>query len=190
MSARLERYRVPIVGGLFSLLVIAGGVIYLRRPTALPIEIEEPLSTPFPSPIQVAVYITGAVLNPGVYTLPEEARVQDALEAAGGPTADADLDRVNLAQRVRDEDQIHFPEVGEENLPPTSTGGSEKGLIDINTASAEELESLPNIGPTLAQSIIDHRTSHGPFATIEGIMEVQGIGEGVFEELRELIVVR
>jgi len=190
MSARLERYRVPIVGGLFSLLVIAGGVIYLRRPTPLPIEIEEPSPTPLPSPIQVAVYVTGAVLNPGVYHLPEESRVEDALEAAGGPTADADLDRVNLAQRVRDEDQIHFPEVGEENLPPTSTGGSGEGLIDINTASAEELEGLPNIGPTLAQSIIDHRTIHGPFAAIEEIMEVRGIGEGVFEEIRELIVVR
>ena len=81
-------------------------------------------------------------------------------------------------------------QVGEENLPSTSTGGSGQGLIDINTASAEELENLPNIGPTLAQSIIDHRTAHGPFATIEGIMEVRGIGEGLFEEIRELIVVR
>jgi competence protein ComEA len=190
MSARLERYRVPIVGGLFSLLVIAGGIIYLRRPTPQPIEIVEPSPTAMPSPVQLAVYVTGAVLNPGVYTLPHEARVQDALAAAGGPTADADLDRVNLAQRVHDEDQIHFPEVGGEILPSTSTGGSGQGLIDINTASAEELESLPNIGPTLAQSIIDHRTAQGPFATIEGIMEVRGIGDGLFEEIRELIVVR
>ena len=190
MSARLERYRVPIVGALTTLLVIAGAAIYVRRPTPQPIEIVEPSPTAMPSPVKLAVYVTGAVLNPGVYTLPEEARVQDALEAAGGPTSDTDLDRVNLAQRVRDEDQIHFPEVGEENLPSTSTGGSGQGLIDINTASAEELESLPNIGPTLAQSIIDHRTAHGPFATIEGIMEVRGIGEGLFEEIRELIVVR
>jgi len=190
MSARLERYRIPIVGALTTLLVIAGAGIYARRPTPQPIEIVEPSPTAMPSPVKLAVYVTGAVLNPGVYTLPEEARVQDALEAGGGPTADADLDRVNLAQRVRDEDQIHFPEIGEENLPSTSTGGSGQGLIDINTASAEELERLPNIGPTLAQSIIDHRTALGPFATIEGIMDVRGIGEGLFEEIRELIVVR
>jgi competence protein ComEA len=190
MSAILERYRVPIVGVLAILLAAVGAVIYLRRPTSQPVEIVEPLPTPIPSPAQVAVYVTGAVLEPGVYYLPEECRVQDALEAAGGPTANADLDRVNLAQRVHDEDQIYFPEVGEENLPSTRTGGSEPGQVDINTASAQELEELPGIGPTLAQNIMDHRESHGPFSTIEEVMDVRGIGPALFEAIRELIAVR
>ncbi|HUV73256.1 MAG TPA: helix-hairpin-helix domain-containing protein [Anaerolineae bacterium] len=189
MSVILERYRVPIVGVLSVLLVVAGAVIYLRRPKSQPVEIVEPSPTPVPSPAEVAVYVTGAVLEPGVYYLPEECRVQDALEAAGGPTANADLDRVNLAQRVRDEDQIYFPEVGEENLPSTSASGSGEGQININTASAHELEELSGIGPALAQCIIDHRETHGPFSTIEEIMEVRGIGPGVFEDIRELITV-
>jgi competence protein ComEA len=189
MSVILERYRVPIVGVLSVLLVVAGAVIYLRRPTSQPIEIVEPPPTPIPSPAQVAVYVTGAVLEPGVYYLPQECRVQDALEAAGGPTANADLDRVNLAQRVHDEDQIYFPEVGEENLPSTRTGGSGEGQININSASVREMEELPGIGPALAQCIIDHRETHGPFSTIEEIMEVRGIGPGVFEDIRELITV-
>jgi competence protein ComEA len=190
MGEAVERFRLPIVGVLCCLLLSAGVVIYLRRPVNQPIEIVEPSPSPVPSPVQVAVYVTGAVQNPGVYYLPGESRVQDALEAAGGPTADADLDRVNLAQRVHDEDQIYFPEVGEESLPASSTGGSTDGLIDINTASADELEQLPGIGPALAQSIIDYRESQGPFGSIEEIMDVQGIGQAVFDDIRELIAVR
>lgn len=190
MSTALERYRVAIVGVLSLLLVTAGAFIYLRRPMPEPVEIVEPPPTPMPSPALMAVYVTGAVQEPGVYYLPEESRVQDALEAAGGATGEADLDRVNLAKRVRDEDQIYFPETGEENLPSTSTGSSGGGLINVNSASAKELEDLPGIGPALAQCIVDHREDHGPFATIEEIMDVRGIGQGVFEDIKELITVR
>jgi competence protein ComEA len=190
MSATLERYRVPIVGVLSILLVTAGAVIYVRRPTSQPIEIVEPSPTSVPGSVELAVYVTGAVQNPGVYYLPEESRVQDALEAAGGPAVNADLDRVNLAQRVHDEDQVYVPEVGEEDLPSRGTGLSQTSLVNINTASAPELESLPGIGPVLAQSIIEYRQSHGPFATIEEITNVPGIGQGVFEEIGELITVR
>lgn len=189
MSAILERYRVPIVGVLSALLVTAGAVIYVRRPASQPIEIEEPSLTPLPDSVEVGVYVTGAVQNPGVYFLPEESRVQDALDAAGGPASSADLDRVNLAQRVYDEDQIYVPEIGEENIPSTRIGGSDEGLININTASAAELESLPGIGPVLAQSVVDYREAHGLFGSVEEIMEVQGIGQGVFEDIKELITV-
>ena len=190
MSAILERYRVPIVAVLCALLVTAGAIIYVRRPASQPIEIEEPALTPVANSVELGVYVTGAVQNPGVYYLPEESRVQDALEAAGGPAANADLDRVNLAQRVRDEDQIYVPEVGEEDLPSRANGLAQAGLVNINTATAPELETLPGIGPALAQSIIDHREAHGPFGTIEEITDVQGIGQGVLEEIRELITVR
>ena len=189
MSGTVERYRVPIVGVLSVLLVTAGAVIYVRRPATQPIEIVEPSLTPVPSSIALAVYVTGAVLNPGVYYLPEESRVQDALEAAGGPTVNTDLDRVNLAQRVHDEDQIYFPEIGEEGVPSTRMGGSGEELININAASVAELERLPGIGPALAQSIVDYRQAHGRFGTVDEILEVQGIGQGVFEDIRELIAV-
>lgn len=189
MAATLERYRVPIVGVLSVLLVTAGAVIYVRRPATQPIEIVERSLTSVPSSVELAVYVTGAVVNPGVYYLPEESRVQDALEAAGGPTLSADLDRVNLAERVHDEDQIYFPEIGEENVPSTRIGGTGEGLVNINTASIGELEGLPGIGPALAQSIVDYREAHGPFNTLEEIMDVQGIGQGVFEDIRELITV-
>jgi len=190
MSATLERYRVPIVGVLSALLVTAGAVIYVRRPASQPIETVEPSLTSVPGSVELAVYVTGAVENPGVYYLPEESRVQDALEAAGGPTGNADLDRVNLAERVHDEDQIYFPEIGEENVPSTRMGGLEEELININTAGLAELEGLPGIGPALAQSIIDYREAHGTFGAVEEIMEVEGIGQGIFEDIRDLITVR
>jgi competence protein ComEA len=191
MSAILERYRVPIVGVLGILLAAVGVVIYLRRPAAPPIQILEPSPSPLGTDyVEVAVYVSGAVLEPGVYYLPPDGRVQDALEAAGGPTANADLDRVNLALRLHDEDQIYVPEVGEENLPSTSPGGSGEGLININTASAHELEELPGIGPALAQSIVDYREAQGSFGSIEEIMDVQGIGPGIFQDIEELITVR
>jgi len=189
MNEVLERYRVHIIGALFLLLILAGAVIYLRRPTPQPIEIIEPSPSPIPTPAQLAVHVTGAVLNPGVYYLPEGSRIEEALQAAGGPTAEADLSRVNLAQRVHDEEQIYVPEVGEESPPMPSGSPSEGGPININTASAAGLETLPGIGPTLAQSIVDYREAHGPFAAIEDIKNVWGIGEGLFNEIRDLITV-
>ncbi|TKJ28198.1 MAG: hypothetical protein CEE40_12165 [Chloroflexi bacterium B3_Chlor] len=190
MSDALEKYRVHVVAALFLLLLVAAGIIFLRRPVPQPIEIIEPSATPEPRPAEVAVYVTGAVVNPGVYFLPEDSRVQEALQAAGGPTKEADLNRVNLARRVHDEEQIYIAEVGEENPPVPSGSSSEGGLININTASAGELEGLPGIGPTLAQCIIDHREAHGPFATVEEIMDVRGIGEGLFEAIKDLITVK
>ena len=187
MNEALERYRVHIIGVLSVVLVTAGGIMYVRRPSPQPTEITEPSPTSVATPAQLAVYVTGAVANAGVYHLPDGSRVEQALEAAGGPTSEADLDRVNLAQRVHDEDQIYVPAIGEENLPVPSGSSSEGGLININTASPVELEALPGIGPTLAQCIVDHREAHGPFAAIEEIRGVRGIGEGVFEQMKELI---
>ena len=188
MNELLERHRVRIIGALFLLLLLAGGVICLRRPTPQPIEIIEPLPSPIPTPAQLAVYVTGAVRNPGVYYLPDGSRVEEALQAAGGPTAEADLNRVNLAQRVHDEEQIYVPEVGEENLPVPPASPSEGGPININTASPTELETLPGIGPSLAQSIVDYREAQGPFAAVEDIQNVSGVGPATFVGFRDLIV--
>jgi len=190
----LERYGGYISLLLLSSIIVGGALFYLRLPRPTPIEIIEPTPAPFTAPGEIGVYVVGAVLDPGVYFLPQGSRVADALEAAGGPTDGADLVRVNLAKRVYDEEQIYVPHLGEESppLPPPSgsSGGQTGGKIDINTATAEELESLPGIGPVLAQRIVDYRKANGPFAAIEDIKNVRGIGEAIFADIEDLITVR
>jgi len=189
----LERYGTYISLLLLSSIILGGALFYLRWPRPTPIEIIEPTPVLASTPAEVGVYVVGAVLNPGVYFLPQGSRVEDALEAAGGSTEEADLAWVNLAKRVYDEEQIYVPRLGEENppLPPPSgsSGGQAGGKININTASAAELETLPGIGPVLAQRVVDYREANGPFAAIEDIKNVRGIGEATFEEIKELIFV-
>jgi competence protein ComEA len=144
------------------------------------------------------VYVTGAVAHPDVYLLSAGSIVRDALVAAGGATADADLNRINLAQQVYDQQQIYVPRFGEENpplpSPPaslTNTSGNVQatGKVNINTATAEELDTLPGIGPAIAQRIIEYRLTNGPFQSIEEIKNVSGIGDKLFEKLKDLITV-
>jgi len=188
-----ERYGGYISLILLLLILLGGALFYLRWPRTPPIEIIEPTPSSVSTSGEVGVYVVGAVMNPGVYFLPQGSRVADALEAAGGPTEEADLERVNLAKRVYDEEQVYVPRLGGENppLPPPSGSSSSQagGKININTATAAELESLPGIGPVLAQRVVDYREANGPFATIEDIKNVSGIGEGIFAEIKELIFV-
>jgi competence protein ComEA len=202
MADWLEKYRGYILVVLLSLVVLGGIFFFLRRPEPEPIFIltPEPTATPPPTPTPrpLCVYVSGAVTHPDVYELPYDSIVKDAIEAAGGPTDEADLDRINLARRVYDEEQIYVPQKGEESLPvsppsgpslhsPSSPGG---GKVNINTATAEELDTLPGIGPSLAQRIIDCRTTNGPFQSIEDIKNVRGIGDVTFEELKDKITVQ
>ena len=120
-------------------------------------------------PTDIRVYIAGAVQNPGVYPLEEDDRWIDALEAAGGPTSDANLDAVNLSQRVQDEDQIFVPRLGNTDV----AGVNQAPLININSASREQLESLPGIGAARAQSILASRVSDGPFAAVDDLLYAQ-----------------
>jgi competence protein ComEA len=188
-SPLLERYGQPLLLLLGLAVLLGGTVFYLRLPRPTPIEILEP--SPIPTPGQLGVYVTGAVLKPGVYFLPPGSRVRDALKAAGGPTEEADLVRVNLAKRVYDEEQIYVPSEGEESPPVASyaPGNPAGGKINLNTASAQDLEALPGIGPVLAQRIVDYREANGPFATIEDIMKVHGIGPAIFEDIKDSIFV-
>jgi competence protein ComEA len=195
MSNWLERYRGYILITLINLVVL-GGVTFLRRPppleftaTASP-PTATPLPTPTPSPLRV--YVSGAVTNPDVYELPAESIIKDAIEAAGGATGEADLDRINLALSVADGQHIYVPKQGEENLPISSSAGSSGtasakagGKININTASQSELETLPGIGPSRAQEIIENR----PYSSIEEIKKVPGIGEATFQKIKDLITV-
>lgn len=145
------------------------------------------------APGRVVVHVAGAVASPGVVTLPAGSRVADALEAAGGATADADTDQLNLARVLVDGEQVRVPRQGEDSstweAPPgpaqEAGAGSTGGLVNINTASATELQSLPGIGEALAQRIVDYREANGPFTSIDELTEVSGIGQAKLEALRE-----
>lgn len=132
----------------------------------------------------VMVHVTGAVLSPGLYYLPEGSRVNDAIQAAGGFLETADTSFVNLAGIISDGDKIHIPEL----MPGLSIGGSGL-LVNINSATQTELENLPGIGPTLAKRIIDYRNQYGFFDSVDSIKEVPGFGEAVFEQIKDLITV-
>ncbi len=171
-------------------------------PTATPLPPPTPLPTATAGPLRV--YVSGAVANPAVYTLPPGSIIDDAVRAAGGLSADADPVAVNLAGPLVDGMQIYVPTVdeGAPTPPPVSApaatadlgasrmgGVTIGGLIDINLATQADLEMLPGIGPTMAANIIAHREANGPFVTIEAIMDVPGIGEGKFAAMKDLITV-
>lgn len=141
----------------------------------------------------VTVHVVGAVARPGVVELPGSARVVDAVAAAGGATVLADVGQLNLARTVTDGERIEVPQRGtgpSDGPTGTSSAFDGDGRLDLNRASAQELESLPGIGPVLAQRIVDHREAHGPFPGTGALRDVPGIGERSFQRLVELIVVR
>ena len=199
MDQGAARYRGYII--LCSVLsLIVGAVIghFVTRPQdSPPIIVSTPLPTltppPSPTPSPIRVHVAGAVHQPGVYQLPAGSIVQDAIDVAGGPASDADLDRINLAIELRDQQQVYVPREGETHSPPPISGGggaADTGaLVNINTATAAELETLPRIGPTMAGRILEYREANGPFKAIEDIQNVQGIGLTTFEGLRDLITV-
>jgi competence protein ComEA len=180
---------------LLALAVIVGGIgllISRPRPTEVTVNPPAPTSTPQPTatPSPVRVYVTGAVQRPrNSITLPPGSRVEDAIAAAGGALDDADLDRINLASRLNDGDQIHVPTVGQESPVELPTASGSGGLININTATIQELETLPRIGPAVAQRIVEYREASGPFPDVEALTNVSGIGPSTLDELRELITV-
>ncbi|MFN8382417.1 MAG: ComEA family DNA-binding protein [Anaerolineales bacterium] len=182
--------------GVMAGFVLAGVLIFVSRAPA-----GEPITLlPAPTKVPVAVHVIGAVPRPGLYEFAEGARVQDAIDAAGGLLASANMDAINLAALLVDGEQLNIPykDGAAPTEPPnalelpgaTETTNSENtDLININTASLEELDSLPGIGPTTAQRIIDYRTENGPFTTIDEIMDVSGIGPATFDEIKNLITV-
>jgi len=139
-------------------------------------------------PVEIVVYVSGHVHNPGVFTLYEGARIWQAIESAGGMTEYADENAINLAAVLTDGQHIRVLAVGEAD---TATGGiaGSGGLVNINTASATQLTTLSGIGPARAEAIIRHRDARGGFRNIEEIMNVSGIGEAIFDNLRDRIYV-
>lgn len=138
---------------------------------------------------KIVVYVSGAVAKPGVVSLAGNARAVDAVQAAGGLAVDADTEKINLAQPLRDGMHINVPHSGGNGVSPgtAAMGQSAGGRVNINTAGVAELDTLPGIGPALAQRIVDYRTSHGLFVAPEDLKKVSGIGESKFERLKEHI---
>jgi competence protein ComEA len=149
-------------------------------------------STPIAA--DVIVYISGAVQQPDVYQVPAIARVKDVVLAAGGLTEDAAVDEINLADRVADGQHIHIRRQGETLPSQSSTSGdtaesSQDGPLNLNTASAADLDGLQGIGPSIAERIIEYRTTNGPFQAVEDLQKVKGIGPALFTKLMPLVTV-
>ena len=178
------RASVQLVVFVLLAAALAGGIFsLLRQPSPDPVEILLPTATLVP---EIKVYVNGAVLRPGVYRVQPGDRLEDVLALAGGLTRDADPSTVNLAMRVSDEAHFYIPSLGE--TPPESTPAL--GLVNINTATVEELQTLRGIGEQKAGDIVHYREENGPFSRVEDLLKVSGIGPKTIEDLRPFITVR
>lgn len=175
----MKRWQIFISGILLG-LIFGGFVFLVASPKSQP-------SLTYISPTlpgSITISITGAVVHPGVYTLPVGARINDAITAAGGTIAQAKLDGLSLAQVMDDEDNIFVPTI---DVVQRSSNDDSQGKIDINKATAQQLDSLPGIGEEKAQAIIDYREKYGKFSSIEDLLYVPGFGQAIFDSLKDLI---
>ena len=206
MHPWLQKHREAVAVGLFQGLVfgiILGVVVLLlRRPVPAnivigPMETSAQLVAASTATVQpIMVYVLGAVENPGVYQLPQGSRVQDAVLLAGGLSLNADPVGINLAERIRDGQQIFVPALGQAiPILPTPAAQLTSGTvpsgapININTADVDALCTLPGIGPVIAQRIVDYRQQNGPFALVEDVTRVSGIGQATLAKIRDYITV-
>lgn len=197
MEDSFARYRSYLAMLVLFVVVLVGTIFFLRRPeSSATITLTTATPRPTATAVSIIVDVRGAVNKPGVYTLPAGSRVQDALARAGDVLTNADTRTLNLARRVNDGEQIHVPTLGEVTVPPpTMARGAPTptrlaSKININTATLAELDTLPGIGPAIAQRIIDYRTQNGDFKTIEEIKKVRGIGDALFNQIKDLITVQ
>lgn len=193
--AGLGRRELAVLA-VIGVLVGGGAVLWYVRSLPRPVTVRalRPEPTPSASPATIVVHVAGWVRRPGVYEMRLGERVIDAIEAAGGPRRGAQLDALNLAALLTDAQQVMVPKAAAEGALGGSQGGTGQpggsvGLINVNTATPSELETLPGIGPVLAASIVEHREQNGPFGTVDDLLDVSGIGEQTLADLRDLVTV-
>lgn len=181
------------LGLIFGLLLSGVILLVARPPVGEPVTLELP-----PTPAPLTIHVSGAVAAPGVYRLPRGCRIETAIQVAGGPLQNADIKNINLAAVIEDGSQVDVPFLpaptvtpgpAAEPVIPTAvrSGPTIFNKVNINTASQEELESLPGIGPALATQIIAYRDANGAFKKIEDLIDVPGIGPKTFEKVKDLI---
>jgi competence protein ComEA len=185
----LRNFKSYLAGFLAGLLSTGLLLIFISGPRGQPIQLQPP-----PTSGPILVYVSGAVAHPGVYEMPADAVIQHAIETAGGPIEGAVLDIINLAAQLKSGQQIYVPHENDQSdttsviIPDAILATGE--LININAATAPELESLPGIGPSIALKIVEFRESNGPFLEIDDLLQVSGIGPAKLEQIRDLISVR
>ena len=176
---------------------VAGVVWVLRTPPpteALIPQVTAPATVSSPPDTGAAtlfVQAAGAVVTPGVYRVPADARVIDVIDAAGGLADGADPDRLALAAKVADGERVYVPTIGEP-LALSPSGGAaapDDGPVDLNTADEQQLDALPGVGPATASAIVAYRESHGPFRSVDQLLEVRGIGPAKLDQLADLVTV-
>lgn len=195
-----------ILYGILVGLLSAGAILLISQPRQgqpiilSPAPSPTPTSPPQPtaSPVPIQAQIGGEVANPGIYKLAQDLRLRDLIEMAGGLTAEADADRVNLVMLVRDGDYFYIPAMDEEFPETASNAPGNLNTIqnpdynyplDLNDASQEALESIPGIGPAKAEDILTYRDDIGCFTTLEELLNVSGIGEATLESLKDYLYI-
>jgi competence protein ComEA len=191
-----------LVGTAVGVAVTAVGAWWVVRVPPPPVESTIDMATTVAvtvgvtvAPDVLVVHVAGEVVSPGVYELASGSRLVDAIEAAGGATSRADVDAVNLAAPVGDAEQVFVPRKGAPTRPSSTrpspsrpaSPSSTDTRIDLNTASAGELDELPGIGPQTAAAIVEHRTRNGPFLAVDELLDVRGIGPSKLAALRERV---
>lgn len=192
----LKRFNPALFLGAPDIVVNDEGALSTERPNPSPVGVSG-------SPAEIVVHVAGAVQSPGVYRLSRGARVENAIEVAGGATENADIHKLNLAAKVSDGQRINVP--GSRQLPPPAVdtkqplSGSPAShsaisnqtlLVDPNVATFEQLQTLPRIGPVMARRIIEYRETNGSFSNVDDLVKVRGIGGKTLEQMRNLLVIR
>ena len=196
--ATLSRAELIALVAVVGVTVAGAGFWYVRSLPA-PVQVRSgpsgalvaaPTASASPATV-ILVDVAGWVRRPGVYEFAEGARVIDAIDAAGGARPGAVLSSLNLAAPLVDGTQVLVPKESQ-SAPTTETGtgtSDTTGLVNVNSATNAELETLPGIGEVIAQAIVDHRTENGPFTSVEQLVDVSGIGDATLEDIRELVTV-
>jgi competence protein ComEA len=192
MNAVFERRRDALLAlaALLVALLFLGRVLVhagTPKPARLAVTPVAVRAAPRAAPVVVVVDVVGAVLRPGLYRMREGQRIADAVARAGGTSRKADLEQINLAAPIADGEQIVVPRRGSPGTAPAGAGAGSTGPVHLSTATVEQLDALPGVGPVTAQKIVDYRQAHGAFHSVDELDAIPGIGPARLDQLRDLV---